>query len=255
MFRLAIFILASASLPLLAGETRTWRDAEGTRSFEAEFVTRKNGDVTLLREDGTELTFDISKLHEDDRRWINLNYPPGEDGTGEKMPEPDAVFDTLTFGDNREAVTEKLKTSKMVENTVAGTFFGRTGLNGIYHTSHKIGGLYCYLFFDWTESGALKEITLQTEGKQAGDYGPVLEPCWKELIELISPIHGKPIQHMRLAGSDELQDGQMLASHLWRMEHGGTVLLGTSRLGQHYQVVVRFTREKIEPKRVPAAGP
>ncbi len=247
MLRPVISILIAVSFPLFAGESRLWRDAEGTRSFEAEFVSRKDGNITLLREDGKELTFDISKLHEENRQWINLNYPVGKDGTGEKMPAPDAVFGTLAFGDSRETVTEKLASSKIVENTVAGTFFGRTGLNGIYHTRHKIGGLYCYLFFDWTESGELKEITLQTEGKEAGEYGTVLEPCWKELIELIGPIHGKPIQHMHVPDQDELQDGQMLASHLWRMEQGGTVLLGTCRLGKHYQVVVRFTRENIDP--------
>lgn len=251
MLRLIISALFTTLATLTAGETRSWSNTDGTKSFEAEFISRQDDTVTLGKSDGKELTFDISKLHEDDQRWLNLNYPLGQTGGGEKAPDPHAIFDTLKFGDDRTTVTEKLKASKIVESTVQGTFFGRTGLNGIYHTSHKIGGLYCYLFFDWSEAGELKEITLQTESKSSNQYSTVLEPCWKELIDLIGPIHGKPLQHMAIAAPSKLADGQMLATHLWEIEHGGTAMLGTSRMGDGFQVVVRFTKEKIEVRRIP----
>jgi len=255
MLRSIIPLLLAGSFTLCSAESRTWRNNEGTKSFEAEFVTRKDDKVTLLRADGSKLTFDISKLHEEDQQWLILKHlavkADAGDGGAEKVSAYNPVFDTLVFGDNRNTVTEKLNSSKIVDNTIGGTFLGRTGLNGIFHTSHKIGGLHCYLFFDWEDDGGLKEITLQTESKDSAEYSTVLEPCWKELIDLISPIHGKPIQHMPLAARDALQDGQMLATHLWRMDQGGTVLLGTSQLGKGYQVVVRFTEEKIEPNRIP----
>lgn len=251
MRSLIISALFATIMSLSAGETRSWRNAEGTKSFDAEFVGRQDDSVTLRKSDGKELTFDIGKLHEDDKRWINLNSSLSGDGEGEKLPDPHAVFDTLKFGDRRKTVTEKLNASKFVANTVEGTFFGRTGLNGVYHTSHKIGGLYCYLFFDWSEEGALKEITLRTESKSTAQYSTVLKPCWEELIDLIGPIHGKPLQHMPIAEPSKLSEGQMLATHLWKIEHGGTAMLGTSRLGDAFQVVVRFTKENIEPRRIP----
>ena len=43
----------------------------------------------------------------------------------------------------------------------------------------------------------------------------------------------------------------MLASHLWRIDQGGTVLLGASRMEEAYQVSVLFTKEKIEVNRTP----
>ena len=245
MIRLTIsslfLFLAFAS----AGETRTWRNQKGTKSFEARFIEQKDDKVTLLRSDGKKITFETAMLHVDDQRWLNKEHP-GVDG---QMPDKHAVFDTLKFGDRREAVTAKLKASEMVETSVDGVFLGRTGLNGIYRTRQKIGGLYCYLFFNWSETGKLKEITLQTETKKAGDYTTVLQPCWEEMSELITPLHGKPIQKMRITKPEILKDGQMLATHLWKIDHGGTVMLGTSNTDGGYQVVVRFTKDVIEPIR------
>ncbi len=233
-----------------AGEERRWSNSDGTKHFDAEFVSREADLITLLRSDGKELTFDISKLHEEDRQWLTLNHPPGG-----KQPEvkTDArsVFDTLNFGDDRTLVSKKLAASKMVETSVDGIFQGRTGLNGIYRTRGTIGGLYCYLFFDWSEAGTLREITLQTEAKSEDEYLTDLKPCWAELVDLISPIHGRPTQAGNIASSSLLSDGQILGSHLWNIEHGGTVMLGTSRDSSGYQVVVRFTQEKIAPVTTP----
>jgi len=58
---------------------------------------------------------------------------------------------------------------------------------------------------------------------------------------------GKPIQTTPIPEVGLLKDGQMLGTHLWRIEHGGTVMLGTSRMEGGYQVVVRFTKEVIGP--------
>jgi hypothetical protein len=43
----------------------------------------------------------------------------------------------------------------------------------------------------------------------------------------------------------------MLASHLWRIDQGGTVMLGASRLGEAYQVSILFTKDKIEVRPIP----
>jgi hypothetical protein len=243
-------ILFSSSI-LFAQELRTWKNTDGTNSFTATFISQKDNSVTLRQSNGKLITFDISKLHQDDRNWLNTKLAEGKTDSQKQLPEPNTVFDTLKFGDTRSIVTQKLQDSKIVSSEIKSTFFARTGLNGIFHTKHKIGGLYCYLFFDWDENDQLKEITLQTESKQTSEYNTVLKPCWSELIELIGPIHGKPLQHMEIISAAKLQDGQMMASHLWRMDQGGTVMLGTSRVGDGYQVNVRFTKEKIEPVKVP----
>jgi hypothetical protein len=35
----------------------------------------------------------------------------------------------------------------------------------------------------------------------------------------------------------------MLSSHVWRLDQGGSILLGTSKIDGKYQAVVRFTKE------------
>lgn len=250
MPRLLILALALI-MPLTAGEIRTWTNPDGSKTFKAEFIRRDNHSVTLRPIGGRELSLSMDKLHADDHVWLKTNHPTEAEAKAAEIPDDAAVFDTLKFGDDRKTVIEKLKASKMVEANLDSTFFGRTGINGIYRTVHQIGGLHCYLFFDWDEGDRLKEITLRTEDKSAGEYNSSLKPCWEALTELIGPIYGKPLQTVRMPAASELANEQMLATHLWRIDHGGTVMLGASRLGDTYQVSVRFTKEKIEVRRIP----
>jgi hypothetical protein len=250
MPRILILTLALL-LPLAAGEIRTWTNPDGSKTFKAEFIRRDKDTVTLRPIGGKELSMGMDKLHADDQGWLKENHPTEAETKAAEVPDEAAIFDTLKFGDTRDAVTAKLKASKMVETNLNSTFFGRTGINGIYRTVQPIGGLHCYLFFDWDEAGLLKEISLRTEDKVAGEYEAVLKPCWQALTELIVPIYGKPLQTTKMPAASDLTSEQMLASHLWRIEQGGTVMLGASRLGEAYQVSVLFTNEKIEPRPTP----
>jgi hypothetical protein len=250
-----IFIITLTLLiPLMAGEIRTWTNPDGSKTFKAEFMRRDKDTVTLRPVGGKELSMGLEKLHASDQSWLKKNHPTEAEAKAAEMPEiPDeaAIFDTLKFGDTRETVTAKLKASKMVEANLDGTFFGRTGINGIYRTVQPIGGLNCYLFFDWDEADLLKEISLRTEDKAIGEYETVLKPCWQALTELIVPIYGKPLQTTKMPAASDLTNEQMLASHLWRIDQGGTVMLGASRLGEAYQVSILFTKEKIEARPIP----
>ena len=196
--------------------------------------------MTLLRSDGKSLSVAMDKLHADDRSWLDRNHPL--DG-GEPVPDADAVFDTLKFGDGRDEVMKKLQASKLVESGLNGTFLGRTGLNGIFRTRQKIGGLHCHLSFGWDENGGLQEITLQTDSKTAAEGDAALKPCWAELAELISQLHGKPSAAAGFVPCAELAEGQLMASHMWTIAEADTVILGTSRVDGAYQVSVRFSRE------------
>jgi hypothetical protein len=135
--------------------------------------------------------------------------------------------------------------------TTDATFVGRSGLNGIFRTRRKIGALNAMLYFDWTEDGKLKEITLQTDLLPAGAYKSELEPSWKELAELLDTLHGNPVQKGPFPPKESLADGSFSPSHLWKLETSGSALLGTARDGGKYQVVVRFTQKKIQPVEIP----
>ncbi len=243
-----LFILLSA-LPAIA-EPRPWKSADGVRSVQGEFVKRDAATVTIRTDAGKEIIIELAKLHPDETKWLDLNHAPAGSPPA-PAPDPAAFFDTLTFNDTRDSTLTKLKASKIVEMTADETFIGRSGLNGIFRTRQKIGALNGFLYFDWTEAGKLKELNLQTETRPATAYKTELEPSWKELIELLSTLYGKPIQKGPLPSMASLPDGSFSPSHLWNLESGGCALLGTAREGPRYQVVVRFSKTKPQLVEIP----
>lgn len=241
-------ILAAAVTPALFGGTRPWKTVDGIRFVQGEFVKRDASTVTIRTDAGEEVAIDLAKLHPDETQWLNLNH-----SLTPKAPphDPAAFFDNLTFRDTRETALTKLKASEVVEMTTDETFIGRSGLNGVFKTRKKIGNLDGFLYFDWNDAGKLKELTLQTESRPASDYKTVLEPSWKELINLLGTLYGKPVQKGPIPQSNTLADGSFAPSHLWLLDDGGSVLLGTAREDDKYQLVVRFTQNKVGLVEIP----
>jgi hypothetical protein len=255
MRSLLLMLLFAGTVPLFA-ESRTWKSADGASSFSGEYVSHDAKQVTIRRGDGKVFTVDYAKLHADDKTWVIaqpvISEPKGkEPEKPEAAPDPKAVFDTLCFGDSIDTVKKKLKESKAVETTLDDTFLGRTGLNGVYRTRQKIGGLHCELFFDWSAMETLSEVVLQTQGQTASAYPTHLKETWAQLVELMTALHGKPVTSGSFPGVNQVKDDMFLPSHLWKLQSGGSALLGVSSQGGAYLVVVRFTKDKVEPARFP----
>lgn len=245
-----IALLISSTL-LLHAAPRPRNSADSQHAIQQEFVKRDTTTVTLRSANGRQVTTPIDRLPPDDRTWVNQNHPlPCAD-----VPPQAAVFDQLVFGDTRTQVIAKLKASKFVELAVDETLIGRTGLNGVFRTRKKIGGLNAFLYFDWTPAGELKELTLQTETFPARDYRSVLLPSWQEFIPLLTTLYGKPSQKGSFPIMDTIADGTFSPSHLWALEGVGSALLGTARDGDKYQIVVRFTQKQIQPAYLPEPAP
>lgn len=246
MHRVVILFMFILSPFLGAAEFRTWFNPDKTKSFQAEFVSKNENRVTVRLKNFKTITLEISQLHIDDQLWIKQNASSqnsGANGRNFKQVDPNAVFDNLVFGDNRDAVTKKLFASTLVTSTVELTHIGRTGLNNVFHTRDKIAGLTCSLTFNWSESGELIEVTLQSEDRGAQAYNTDLQTCWKEFEHLLTDIYGKPRRASAMPRTNELSDETMLASHVWKLDQGGSILLGTSKMNGSYQTVVRFTKE------------
>lgn len=247
----AVIACLIASTLLLHAAPRPRLGSDIPRSLRQEFITRDTTTVTLRHPNGKQVTTPIDELAPDDRAWINENHPL----PCAEVPPQAAVFDQLVFGDTRSQVLAKLKASKFVELTIDPTFIGRSGLNGIFRTRKQIGGLHASLFFDWTPTGELKELTLQTETLPASDYRTVLLPSWQEFIPLLTTLYGKPIQKGSLPLMETIANGTLSPSHLWSLEGIGSALLGAARDGDKYQIVVRFTQKQIQPAYLPEPPP
>lgn len=243
---LTALCLGFAAISVADAETITWKNVEGSSSFTGEYLTHDERHVTIRREDGRVFTLEIERLHRDHREWLD------ERGAAdEPPPNPNAVFDTLIFGDTRKEVEAKLRASETVEPMVDETFLGRFGLNGTFRTVRKIGGLHGELYFAWTNGGKLDEVSLRTEPLDGGSYATRLRDNWRELAGLLTTLHGRALQSNGFPDRGELRNDLFLASHIWRLDGGGTAMLGSSMLGDQYRVVVRFTTANLKPVRVP----
>lgn len=249
------------SVSLAHATPRTWKNTDGQRTVQGEFIKRESSSVIIRRTDQKEIAIPTIQLHQDDLAWLEENHPitapVAAPVTEIKTDTPNGtnpVFDELCFGDKRADVLEKLKASQIVELSVAETFLGRTGINDVFRTRKKIGGLNASLFFDWTEDGGLQEITLQTPAVASGEFDSQLKPCWDEFIKLLTNLHGKPVTSSSGLNLASVPDGGLLPTHLWKLQDTGTALLGTSRDGSHYHVVVRFTRKDVQPVEITVPG-
>jgi hypothetical protein len=194
------------------------------------------------------ITVDINKLHVDDQLWIkqiksDTSKAAATSNNKIKEVNDNAVFDTLVFGDKRAEVTRKLFESKLVSTKMSQVHIGRTGLNNIFTTREKIAGLTFSLNFNWSASDELIEVSLQSENISSQDYSTQVKSCYEELEKILISIYGKPKESTDMPGINELKDYQMLSSHVWRLDQGGSILLGTSKIDGKYQAVVRFTKE------------
>lgn len=233
------------------GDTRTWKNAEGNKSFEAEFISRNNKIITVRRKGGQIQTFPIQMLHESDQIFLEVNHPLKPESPEKQEEETGDAFGPLRFGDNRSEVEKKLLASPIVKTKVEETLFGRTGLNGVFETTETIGGLPCFLYFDWNSSGKLREVTLRTKEIGESSYNGKLHSTWEELVSLLNKLYGKPLAAGIYPSKTDLQEGLMMGSHLWRTNDGHSILLGTGQERAGYNVSARFTTERINPIATP----
>ena len=245
-FSITVKLLAIISISLaiaLCADAKTWRNAQGTKSFEGEFVSRTANDVTIRQANNKTITVAFEKLHEDDRFWLDQNHPSATNAA----QNPANVFDQLLFGDNRKQVEEKLKAGNFAKLTVDETFLGRSGLNGVFRTTEKIGGLDASLYFDWSNEDGLSEVNLHTDPQPIEKAAQSLVPCWKEFAKLLSKLYGKPSISSPELNISSVPDGAYQPTHLWNLGPQGSVTLGASREGDKLLIVCRFSEKKSNP--------
>lgn len=244
-----LITLFALALTCAHAAPRTWRSADGSKTFDGEFIKREGTAVTISQSGGKEITFDIARLHADDQKWINLYHPT--DDSKKSGPVTNGVFDDLNFGDTRKQVEEKLKKSPIVESSTGKasktSFFGISISDTEYRTKEKIGELNAFLNFTWDENDEkLTEVFLQTEPVSAISYDDTLKICWSEFIELLTSLHGEPVQQSAFPSRSQVPQDAIIGSHIWKLHKGGTAMLGTACSGDKYIVVVRFSKKTVE---------
>jgi hypothetical protein len=95
MMRVCVLcLLFVATLYAVAGvgEARTWTDATGKHTTEAEFVEAKGGKVTLRKKDGSVVTIALERLSRGDRKYVadRVRAASAEKRPAAEMPEKPA---------------------------------------------------------------------------------------------------------------------------------------------------------------------
>ena len=96
------------------------------------------------------------------------------------------------------------------------------------------------------KDGSLAEISLQTDSLSSISYDDTIKDTWSQLIELLTALHGNPVQSAPYPASNQILPDTIIGSHIWKLEKGGTAMLGISRSEQKFLVVVRFSKKTID---------
>lgn len=153
----------------------------------------------------------------------------------------------ISYGESRDAVTSKLLKCKTVKTTVAPTMMARLGLNGSFVTTKELNGLKYTLYFDWTESSGLKEITYRSEAMAGHSYDTQLKQKWEYAINLLSAIHGRAKNAGDYPKKSELSSGGIQFSHEWQTSTG-FLYLGTGQLESSYSLNITFSQFSLSNK-------
>ncbi|MBT8037807.1 MAG: hypothetical protein KJO21_09705 [Verrucomicrobiae bacterium] len=161
------------------------------------------------------------------------------------------VYGTLEFGDSRDTVTRKLDKSELVTSSLNKTFFGRTGINGIFKCKNKLAGLNYHLYFGWTNTGKLKEITLRSEEISKSQYQTTLLESWKKANALLTQAYQAPAQDGKYPTQADFQGRDILISHIWHKGSDQSILMGPGIIKNKCFLAIRFVDHRIEPIRTP----
>ena len=145
----------------------------------------------------------------------------------------------INYGDTKPEVTAKLKNSKLLKSDIPDNLFGRAGLNGSFTTTRYLAGLKYSLYFDWSDSSKLTQVTFRSDPLPRGAYDRGLQASWKQAINFLSSIHGAATNAGEYPKKGEIKPGTMRYSHEWKTNNGH-IYLGTGQDTKGYNLVITF---------------
>lgn len=153
----------------------------------------------------------------------------------------------INYGETRDIIANKLSKSNLVTSGVDSSLLARTGLNGSFKTTRDLAGLKFSLYFDWTDSSGLKEMTYRSDSIPASQYDQKVKKSWKHAINVISAIYGRASNAGDYPKKAEVTPGQIQFSHEWKTNRG-YIYLGVGKETNDYSLNITFSRFSLEEK-------
>lgn len=155
------------------------------------------------------------------------------------MTRANQLIAGINYGDDLQAVTNKLKSSKLVTSKISKNLLSRTDINGSFTTANKLAGMKFKLFFDWAESGNLEQVTYRSSALPSSDYNHKLKSSWKRAITVLTSIYGKASNLGDFPPKSKLAPGAIEFSHEWKINNG-YIYLGVGQETKSFTLNIRF---------------
>lgn len=156
----------------------------------------------------------------------------------------DPIISGINYGDDRDTVTAKLRSSEDVKSDIPETMLSRVGLNGSFKTAYNLKGQKFLLYFNWADADALDELTFRSQAYGNSSYDSSLKSLWNSAIKLISGIHGFADKEGEYPAKNLLQEGGIRYSHEWKISEG-FIYLGTAKENGEVHLVITFSQKQL----------
>ena len=226
-------------------EARLWKNAEGTKAIEADFVSLTGSDVTLKTPAGKEIKFPLTFLSAEDQALAKKTQAEAESTKDLKAAEAAKsikVFDQFTFGEARDTVAKKAADSKMLTGGVADALKGRVGLSGAYFVS--IDGIRYDLHFEFDGNDRMTEMSLQSDPYEPDEYDSSMKKAWNRLRESFIASYGDPADTTGFPPKNVITEGVAMSSDLWSLVGDRHIYLGTGMIEGKVSCVLRCSNKK-----------
>lgn len=147
----------------------------------------------------------------------------------------------VNYGETRDTVFKKLSNSPLLTSDLDASFISRTGLDGVYTTTRDLAGLKFSLYFGWSKSGNLSEITYRSKPIRASEYDQQVKTSWQYTVNLLSEIYGRASNAGEYPKENLISKGQIQYSHEWKTNKG-FIYLGVGKEVTDYSINITFSR-------------
>lgn len=150
----------------------------------------------------------------------------------------------VNYGETRDTVSKKLSNSPLLASGVDASLQARTGLNGVFTTTRYLAGLKFSLYFGWSDSDRLSEITYRSQPIQASEYDQQVKISWQYAINVLSGIYGRASNAGEYPKKNLISKGQIQYSHEWKTNKG-FIYLGVGKEVRDYSINITFQESRL----------
>ena len=160
------------------------------------------------------------------------------------LPSMADLIAGIKFGDTQEQVEKKLQNSSLADAKINKSLFGKTGLNGAFKTTTKMGGLQYAIYYNWDDNNKLEHLNFHSQYFPKTDFQGKLKSSWSHLTNLLSSINGKATNANDFPSKGDIAMDAMYFTHEWKTETG-YIYMGPGLEVDGYTLVITFTKEPL----------